>query len=242
MDKYSSVLWTAPIPLIPLLQKEGCPQRHACASQRLLQKKEYAQTWVLIFFFNLSRFKIKKKMKNYLTNSILFIFLMTFSQLAYSQEELEFDKVVSTINTSLEEAQAKLSNVRLKSASVSLSVTKNKEGGGGFKIFGKGKAKWSKENTSSITLNYIEIKSNKQKSLTTSTLTQLIIEAAKAYKETRNITGLQKDNFIVDLSIAISKSAGGGVEFELFGIGFDASGEKGKSAVHKITLVFTDKI
>jgi len=165
-------------------------------------------------------------------------FLILSSNLSFGQDTLSFQNVVNQINESLEQAQKELVGIELKSASVTLSVVASSEKGAGFKIFGKGSAKWSKENSSTVTLNFKEIPASNKKSGITSALTQTIINAAEAYKETKNITGLTKEDFDVELSFSASRTGIAGVEFELFGIGFDASGERGKSAVHKINLTF----
>lgn len=170
---------------------------------------------------------------------IPFIILMAFSsQFAFGQDTLNFQTVVNQINESLEQAQKELVGIELKSASVTLSVIASSQKGAGFKIFGKGSAKWSKENSSSVTLNFKKIPASTKKSFITSALTQTIINAANAYKETKDIKGLSKEDFNVEISFSASRTGTAGVEFELFGIGFDGSGERGKSAVHKINLTF----
>jgi len=171
---------------------------------------------------------------------LLVSFTLLCTSLAYGQDTLDFNKVVKEINQSLEQAQQELIDVELTSASVTLSVIEASAKGGGFKIFGKGSAKWSKENSSSITFNYESIEASSEKSFVKAGLTDIIINATKAYKETKEITGLSKKDFNIELSFSIKKADSGGVEFELFGIGFDASGERSKNAVHKIKLTFSD--
>lgn len=177
---------------------------------------------------------------------VILLFLLSILCIKASAQEannvLPLDSIVQLINRSLMEAQADLEGTTLTAATITLQVVQAKEGGGGFKLFAKASGKWSKEYSSSITYSYKEIPEPTEKSLVKfeNNLTKSISSAALEFKNsTMAISGLKKDSFTIEIAFAVKKAGGGGIEFEIFGIGLDISGEGSNKASHKIKLVFS---
>lgn len=153
--------------------------------------------------------------------------------------ELALDAVIQYINESLLIANDQLPNeVTLVEGSITLQTTYNKEVGGGFKLFVRAARRWSKESSNSVTFNYKkpekdEIKINRQDQLAT-----VIVDAVNQYQKSLAITGLDKNGFQIELSLSITNVTDLGLEFEIFGVGFEAGANFEKTVFHKIALSF----
>ena len=70
-------------------------------------------------------------------------------------------------------------------------------------------------------------------------LTKAIVTAAKQWSlSSGTILGLSKEKYNVEVSFMVKKSTGGGIEFEIWGIGADLSVDSENSAVHTVSLTF----
>lgn len=173
---------------------------------------------------------------------VVFLLLELTSYVAYGQTDqtIDLEPVITSINKSLSIAQRDLKNhgIVLFSGSVTLEVSKEKSVGGKLKLFVKAGAKWERGNSATITYNYeYPIQLDKQ-GIVEDKLADLIVAAGQTYKSSSSITGLQKASFETVLSVWISKSASGGIDFELFGLGAETSGDYNKKVFHKIKLKF----
>ena len=154
-------------------------------------------------------------------------------------KELALDAVIKSINGSLSIAQSKLKGVTLNEGSVTLETTYSNEGGGGFKLFVRAERKWSKESTNTVTYNYKKPEKKGVGIDTQDQLADIIYNVAKQYEESEAMGGLDKDGFEIELSLSITNKIGGGLEFEVFGVGFEAGADFEKTVFHKITLSFS---
>lgn len=69
-------------------------------------------------------------------------------------------------------------------------------------------------------------------------LVKIIKDAALAYKNSSSILGLEKDSFEIEVSFSITKTTGGGVEFEVYGVGFEGDAEWERKVGHTVVLEF----
>ncbi|WAC42234.1 trypco2 family protein [Pedobacter sp. SL55] len=158
-------------------------------------------------------------------------------------ETFELKEIVSLINNSLEKASKELDvsmQPKLQSAEITLSTIYNKTGGGGFKIIAKASKKWQLERSTTLTFSY---EKNNNKGLLTLSFEVHLKDAVVAASQqwagaSTGVTGLSKKEFSVELSFSLKKSGSGGVEFEVWGIGIDASVDVDKTVAHKVKLTF----
>ena len=156
-------------------------------------------------------------------------------------KELELDAVIKSINNSLSIAQARFEGVTLNDGSITLQTTSTKAAGGGFKLFVRAEKRWSKGTSNSVTYKYKKPDTKDVKTDVQDKLALIIISAAEQYKTSTSITGLEKDGFEVVLSLSITNISALGIEFEIFGVGFDANADFDKTVFHSITLSFSTK-
>ncbi len=179
--------------------------------------------------------------------NLLLAISLIFTSAAFAQEKksetLPLDSIITIINNSLDKANENLEakNLDIKSAEIALKTSYVKSGGGGFKLFVKASKKWELEKASTLTFVYekpteksfVEITDFEEK------LTNAIVEAATQWQNaTKTINGLSKSTFSVDLSFLVKKITGGGIEFEIWGVGIEAGGDYKLTAVHEISLTF----
>lgn len=182
---------------------------------------------------------------------ILFFLLTLVMSLGVSHAQKQEDKVeafelkgiVSLINNSLEKASEELDGSmqpKLQSAEIALSTIYDKAGGGGFKIIAKASKKWQIEKSTTLTFSYE--KSDQKEMVSPSFETHLkdaVVSASKQWAAaSTGVTGLSKKEFSVALSFSLKKTGSAGVEFEIWGIGIDATVDVEKTAAHKVTLTF----
>ena len=186
-------------------------------------------------------------MKKYLT-----VFLLSCAFVSRGQEnknDAPLEAMIAVINNSLDKASDDLSssNLKIKKAEITLKVSKDVNGGGGFKLFVKASKKWEKEKTSSVTFSYNKVDRLKQKGVEflgnrksfEKNLTNVIVNSAKQWKRTTStIDGLIKDEFTVTISFSVTKFNEAGVEFEVWGIGVDAGVDWENTATHSVKLTF----
>ena len=174
-------------------------------------------------------------------------FILTSAAFAQEKksETLPLDSIITTINNSLDKANENLKdkNLDIKSAKIALKTSYVKSGGGGFKLFVKASKKWELEKASTLIFVY-EKPTEKSLELFEITdfaekLTNAIVEAATQWQNaTKTINGLSKSTFSVELSFSVKKTTGGGIEFEIWGVGIDLGKDYEKTAVHEISLTF----
>ena len=153
-------------------------------------------------------------------------------------ETVDLDKVILGINEGLERAQGSLVGLQIESAEVTFKTVRDKEGGGGFKLFAKASKEWQRENASSVTYKFQKPKKEKAMELVQSNALAAALAAAgdQYLKSAGEIDGLEKDGFTIVVSISVKNSNAGGVEFEIFGVGVDAGVDWSKKVVHTIKL------
>jgi hypothetical protein len=153
-------------------------------------------------------------------------------------ETVELKDVIERINAALAEAQKSPEAASLLSATIKLETAYDKSGGGGFKVFAKASRKWAKGASSSVTYKYstpITITSLESKN---DELVAIIKDAAKNFKNNSSIAGLEKDKFEIEIAFSVTKTSSAGVEFEVYGVGVDISGDSERKVAHTITLEF----
>lgn len=186
-------------------------------------------------------------MKKLLITVICTCIFINFSTAQKDMKSPPLAKIAEIINASLIEAKPSIDkyNVLLTGAQVTLKTTFNKQAGGGFKIIAKGNYNISSEKINIITYSYKLPKDScivKNIEDVCEELKSSIEKAAMEFgSNLTQVSGLEKESFSVEVSFAVSVNKGGGVEFEIFGIGLDLSGDIDKAAVHKIKLTFIRK-
>lgn len=189
------------------------------------------------------------------TYLIIIFLLSSFS--IFAQQEANFIKpevfdlksIITIVNKSITDASKKLkdnqTNLKIKEAEITVQTIYDLSGGGEFKLIAKASKKWELEKTTTLTFSYSTAENTIPKSASKipvsfeKKLTDAIISAAKQWKEsTGPIIGLEKDKFNVEVSFMVKKLTGGGVEFEVWGIGGDLSIDNENSAVHTVSLTF----
>ncbi len=155
-----------------------------------------------------------------------------------NESEVELNKVIERINSSLKQAQNELEGITLTEASVTLQTISAKSGGGGFKIFIKASKKWSKESSSSVTYSFGQPEKTGEKALVKDQLATVIKNAAEQYKKSIPIGTLVKNSFEVEISFALKKVTEAGIEFELFGVELEGGADFEKTVFHQIALKF----
>ena len=161
-------------------------------------------------------------------------------------DTLPLDLVIQTVNNSLKETSETLKGVSLESASVTFKTILDVQGGGGFKLFAKASKEWSKETSNSVTYNFKKPQNLSLKNFQKQEYKQLQDDLTKAITNAANqytnsiaqIDGLKKEDFTVTLSFSVAKNTSGGIDFEVFNIGIDASGGFGRKVSHSISLKF----
>lgn len=190
-------------------------------------------------------------------STYLIIMLLLSSLSIFAQEEPTFTKpemfdlksIVTIVNRSIIEASKKLkeseTKLKIKEAEITLQTIYDLSGGGEFKVIAKASKKWELEKTTTLTFSYSSVEEiilkGKSKIPVSfeKKLTDAIISAANQWKEsTGTVKGLSKEKFNVEVSFMAKKLTGGGVEFEIWGVGADLSVDNENSAVHTVSLTF----
>ena len=186
-------------------------------------------------------------MKNILLSLGLLLTISVFSQKESS--DISLNSMVYLINNSLSTSSSKLSdqNLHIEKATISLKTVYDKEGGGEFKFFLGASKSWELNKASTITFVFDNIATLKQKSIGLInekefeiSLTKAMISATKQWKEISTISGLSKRGFSIDISFSVHRTTGGGLSFEIWGVGVDIEGEYQNSAIHTISLYFSE--
>ncbi|WP_336702885.1 hypothetical protein [Chryseobacterium indologenes] len=187
--------------------------------------------------------------------NLILLLLCLFGNLLFAQTTesspttYPLKSMISIINNSLSRASADLEGrkIEIKNAEIALSTTYDAKGGGEFKLFVKATKKWQLEKATTVKFNYAKtslanLKSGPKKNGIQSfenNLTKAIVKAATQWIDTKDvITGLEKNEFSVEISFMIKNITALGVEFEIWGVGADIGGEYENSAVHTVTLTF----
>lgn len=64
------------------------------------------------------------------------------------------------------------------------------------------------------------------------------MNAAEQYKKAIPVGTLVKDDFQVEIAFSLRKNTSGGIDFEIFGVEVEGSGELESTVFHKIALTF----
>jgi hypothetical protein len=157
------------------------------------------------------------------------------------------ERLISTIEESLINANSIIEGVELTSAKVSLKVVSAKKKGGGLKLFVKAKYDWEKSLASTMTFNFENIgkktiPKNKENEILEAPLTNLIVTAYDEYKKVKDkFNNVSKTGFETTLAFTVKKEGGVGLEIPILGIGADFGTNRENELVHTITLTFEKK-
>lgn len=170
-------------------------------------------------------------------------------------ETFELNNVIAKVNESIIEATKRIddskqinteeqNSLKITDAEITFQTIYDISGGGEFKLFARASKKWELEKTTTMTFSYSTVKNlTSEKNFIKETfeehLTKAIVTAAKQWSlSSGTILGLSKEKYNVEVSFMVKKSSGGGIEFEIWGIGADLSVDSENSAVHTVSLTF----
>lgn len=145
-------------------------------------------------------------------------------------------------------AKAGINDVEVTEAEVTFKVAKELTGSGSIKVLVvKGGKEWTRTNSSSVTFKLAKEKNKAgagegKTKLVGNNLKDIIFLAAKTYSELENpLSGLIKDGFDINIVFSINSKTEGGISFEVWLIGADASVDVTRSIEHELKLSFAYK-
>lgn len=146
------------------------------------------------------------------------------------------------ITTSFKEAMPHIDkSIVLDEASVTFSVVKTNTIDGSFKIliFKLGR-KRTKEKETTVTYNYKrpDTEAFKKDSTITQELTRIIIDAGNEFLIASPPYNLDRSDFEIEITFAITKTTSGGLEFTIFSSDAGVGKEWEKKATHTLKLKF----
>lgn len=163
---------------------------------------------------------------------------------------IDLDSVIGAIQVQMTNAGSRLKqghiSLNIREAVVSLQVTKTNMEGGDFQVLifkPSGKRIAQKVTTISFDLSALKndrIAPREEGHKIDYSLADLIVSAAQKYDSLKSdaITGLAKNNFVVDVLFSVEYDANMGISFTLWGISADAGYELDNRVQHELVLTF----
>ena len=147
-------------------------------------------------------------------------------------KSVELKHVIGRINSSL--SKVNVPGVKLVRATVTLQTTYGLSAQVGFELFVTASRKWASESSNSVTYTFIRSGRSLNTEDSISKLVDAIQDAAKQYKESSSVSGLEKDSLEIEISFSFTGTTTVGLALKIF----DGSFEFGKTVFHKIALTF----
>jgi hypothetical protein len=163
---------------------------------------------------------------------------------------IDLDSVIAAIQVQIGNAESRLKqgkiSLNIREAVVSLQVTKTNTEGGDFQVLifkPSGKMVAQKVTTISFDLRALKndrVTPKESGGKINYSLADLIVASARKYDSLKAdaISGLAKNNFVVDVLFSVEYDANMGLSFTLWGISADAGYELDNRVQHELVLTF----
>lgn len=177
-----------------------------------------------------------------LINCTVTILLLTYTSViaqGTTNNTISADAVFKAIEKSYNDAIANLADkkIKIQSASVTFSVAKTVTTGGSIKILiVKIGRTHTKEKETTITFNLSKEPKSLLKAPPLDELGSIIVAAANEFYSIQPTSGLQPDDFEIEISFAITNDTSGGVEFTVLSADTELSRDMEKKVAHTIKL------